>query len=68
MVNYSQFIKIKCVVVGDSDVGKSRLVNSYITYTFPNEPPFLETHSVNVTIDGVPYTLGLFNTAGRYSN
>ena len=67
---------IKCVVVGDSNgwggtgggVGKTSLLISYTTKTFPGE--YVGSFSndvdlVTVMIGGEPYTLSLLDTAGH---
>ena len=69
---------IKCVVVGDGNgwggtgggVGKTSLLISYTTKTFPGEyvGSFVVSNDVDlmtVMIGGEPYTLGLFDTAGQ---
>ena len=57
---------IKCVVVGDSAVGKTYLLISYTTNKFSLEyiPSVGDSYAVTVMNGGEPYTLSLFDTAG----
>ncbi|KAF5327050.1 hypothetical protein D9619_005007 [Psilocybe cf. subviscida] len=56
---------VKCVVVGDGAVGKSSLLLSYRTNTFPGEK-VCDPYSVTLTLGKVSHTLGLYDTAHAY--
>ncbi|XP_069553601.1 rho-related GTP-binding protein RhoH [Brachyistius frenatus] len=60
-------MSVKCVLVGDSAVGKTALLVRFTSETFPDtyNPTVFENTGVEVYMDGVQISLGLWDTAGN---
>ncbi|XP_020786254.1 rho-related GTP-binding protein RhoH [Boleophthalmus pectinirostris] len=59
-------MSVKCVLVGDSAVGKTALLVRFTSETFPDcyKPTVFENTGVEVYMDGVQINLGLWDTSG----
>lgn len=60
-------MSVKCVLVGDTAVGKTALLVRFTSETFPDsyKPTIFENTGVEVFMDGVQISLGLWDTAGN---
>ncbi|RIA93432.1 P-loop containing nucleoside triphosphate hydrolase protein [Glomus cerebriforme] len=59
--------KIKCVVVGDNNAGKTELIITYLTNKFPSEyiPTACDDYAGTVMIGNEPFLFGLSDTSGQ---
>ncbi|XP_061193036.1 cdc42 homolog [Saccostrea echinata] len=60
-------LSLKCVLVGDMSVGKSSLAARISSRTFKSDysPTLFDNYSATVTVQGIPYHLNIFDTAGK---
>ena len=58
---------IKLIILGDGDVGKTSLLITYATGTFPAEyrPTVFDNYLTCLMVDGKPYALGLWDLPGH---
>ncbi|XP_060068950.1 cdc42 homolog [Ylistrum balloti] len=60
-------LSLKCVLIGDTGVGKSSLAARVSNRTFKTDytPTLFDNYAATVTVDDKPYHLSLFDTAGK---
>ncbi|KAJ7203678.1 P-loop containing nucleoside triphosphate hydrolase protein [Mycena haematopus] len=65
-MSYKGWSVIKCMLVGDGDVGKTCLLTAYTENTFPTGyiPRQYGGHGMRVKVGDVDYTLQVFDNAG----
>uniref|UniRef100_A0A914DMF1 Uncharacterized protein n=1 Tax=Acrobeloides nanus TaxID=290746 RepID=A0A914DMF1_9BILA len=58
--------QIKCVLIGDGTVGKSCMVTTFTTGSFPQEwvPSVFENYSAQMTVDNQAVNLSLWDSSG----
>lgn len=66
-MNNFEEMSVKCVLVGDCAVGKTALLVRFTSETFPDsyKPTVFDNTGVEVFMDGIQISLGLWDTAGH---
>jgi len=66
-IQQTKMFNMKCVTIGDGNVGKTSALISFATNNFPEDycPTVFDNYCVHLSYDGKPVALGLWDTAGQ---